>query len=618
MNAPLMRTVNNEKTTSSSDQATTTYITRIQYRRQVKSSPDVIQLMKTITAAMMQYNKTVQLLPFDDDDKNNSLITPRDIPDEAEEFSIYVPFAKVTRKGLLFMRFKIQADMPLWKLKQLKGIKAMIERNGIFLDQTYLKSKDNIKIGGFLMSHCQYTRREQANKEMNSRINLNEENALEIQLTPHLYWHGSGGNRVSTRMLAAECSREQAKEVRERIYQKMMFMPDNLKFGNTRHFRFIPFATTATLSDDAIRNSVMLQNQYLLDISAVTVKYMNNACWKVPGTAMSFLEVVLSAEDGADPPNKLFNNVEIATGYDKVLLMTFKETLDLATDWVDAFIATLKQSQLTGDEWKVLTGLQRVIQRVDRVGSSDAEKAYTCQMLKELNIGGPSHNNVAGPLKAPKKQAWTNRAMYGPSETIDKPQTQTTSVSTLTQDQINNINNNNKLANTIDQKLKEVETTSKATHKNTRDKMIKELKTMNDKSDVRTKTLEDIVKRNDELTNGLWEYNRKHMGEVEKQTKYIDSINERSKVQSEHMVEQSEQMVVLQTNMQEFMNHISKTVNELKSQLCTKRSGEYGDQGYYDVLDEDNMNIDSASVLGKRSLPSSAAESSLRDEGGKK
>ena len=338
LNAPLLRAVNNEKTTSSSDQTTTTYITRVQYRRHVKSSPNVIQLMKTIAAAMMQYNKTVQLLPFDDENKNNPLITVRDIPDEVEEFSIYVPFAKVTKKGLLFMRFKIQADMPLMKLKQLKGIKAMIERNGIYLDQTYLKSKDNIKIGGFLMSHCQYTRREQANKEMNERINSDEEAQLELQLTPHLYWHGSGGNRVSTRMLAAECSRDQAKEVRERIYQKMMFIPDNLKFGNTRHFHFIPFAITASLSDDAIRNSVMLQNQYLLDISAITIKYLNNTCWKVPGTSMSFLEVVLSAEDGADPPSKLFSNVEIATGYDKVFLMTLKKNRVLATSWVDKFI----------------------------------------------------------------------------------------------------------------------------------------------------------------------------------------------------------------------------------------------------------------------------------------
>ena len=125
-----------------------------------------------------------------------------------------------------------------------------------------------------------------------------------------MYWHGSGGNRVSTRILAAGYSRGQAKDIRKRIYQKMMFIPYTLKFGNKRHFHFIPFSTTATLSDDAIRNRIMLHNQHLLDISAVTVKYLNNRCWKVPGTAMKFLEVVLSAEDGADPPNKLFNNVK--------------------------------------------------------------------------------------------------------------------------------------------------------------------------------------------------------------------------------------------------------------------------------------------------------------------
>ena len=56
-------------------------MTRIQYRRRVTKSPNDIDMMKTLTATMMQYNKTVQLLPYDDDDKNNPLITPRDIPD---------------------------------------------------------------------------------------------------------------------------------------------------------------------------------------------------------------------------------------------------------------------------------------------------------------------------------------------------------------------------------------------------------------------------------------------------------------------------------------------------------------------------------------------------------
>ena len=118
MNAPPLKSVNNEKATSHNEKNYTTYITRVQYRRQVTTSPNVIELMKTLTASMMQYNKTVQLLPFQDGNANNPLITPRDIPNEVDEFGIYVPYAKFTRRGWLFMRFKIQADMPLWKLKK--------------------------------------------------------------------------------------------------------------------------------------------------------------------------------------------------------------------------------------------------------------------------------------------------------------------------------------------------------------------------------------------------------------------------------------------------------------------------------------------------------------------
>ena len=607
MNPPQLRPVNNEKTTQANDEVTTTYISRVQYRRHVRSSPNVILLMKTIAAAMMQYNRTVQLLPFDDENKNNPLITARDIPDEVEEFSIYVPYAKVTKKGLLFMRFKIQADAPLWRLKQHKGIKAMIDRNGIYLDQTYLKSKDNIKIGGFLMSHCQYTRREQANKEINDRINFQEESQLELQLTPHLYWHGSGGNRVSTRMMAAECSREMAKEVRERIYQKLMFIPDEFKFGNTRHFHFIPFTTTISLTDDAIRNSVMLQNQYLLDISAITLKYMNNTCWKVPDTSMSFLEVVLTAEDGAIPPAKLFNNVEVATGYDKVFLMTFKVNLEKATAWVDEFIDNLKKSEIQDDQWEKFTGVKRIIQRVDKAGSSDAEKAYSCQMMKQLNLGGRSDKNKAGPIMAPPKNAWTNRVLYGPSEVT--PTLTQTSVSTLTQDKGKTM-----ITSDLDKKFQDVEDASQATHRQTRDAMIKELKDMNDKANVRAKTLEDIVKKNDEVTTGLWEYNRHHAGEVEKQTKYIASIDERTEAQSEQMKvlqAQNEEISVQQIHIQEFMTQISKTVNELRSQLCTQSESDQ-EQGYYDILG-DAMEIDKSSR--KRSQPSSAAKGSLGDEG---
>ena len=132
----------------------TTYVIRIQYRRRVNDSPNVVEEMKNFTACMMQYNKSVILLPYHDKNKNNPLITARDIPTEVDEFGIYIPTAAVNnRSNVLFMKFKIQSNMPLNKLKQVKGIRNFLDRRNIYLDQMYLTSSDNAKIGGFIMSH---------------------------------------------------------------------------------------------------------------------------------------------------------------------------------------------------------------------------------------------------------------------------------------------------------------------------------------------------------------------------------------------------------------------------------------------------------------------------------
>ena len=63
-------------------------------------------------------------------------------------------------------------------------------------------------------------------------------------------------------------------------------------------------------------------------------------------------------------------------------------------------------------------------------------------------------------------------------------------MSTLTQEQVKNVVNTN-----LKKKQLEVETTSQTTHKQTRDEMIQELRSMNKKSDQRTKILEEIVKK---------------------------------------------------------------------------------------------------------------------------
>ena len=93
--------------------------------------------MKALVACMMQYNKSVQLLPYDDKDNNDPLITPRDIPCEVNEYSAFVPYARVSKRNIFFMKFKIKSDMSLGQLKKVKGIMNFLEKWNVFLDQMY-------------------------------------------------------------------------------------------------------------------------------------------------------------------------------------------------------------------------------------------------------------------------------------------------------------------------------------------------------------------------------------------------------------------------------------------------------------------------------------------------
>jgi len=182
-----------------------------------------------------------------------------------------------------------------------------------------------------------------------------------VQFSPHQYWHGNGGNKVSTRLLAIECSRNDSKEVRERLYRKMMFVPEELKYGNTRNFHYLPFAATPTSTNDLIRNP---GKKILLAIADVQLKYINNVDWTFPGTAVSFRQYVLKVKTINN--SNLFLNVEIAGGYDKIHLLTTKENLDHAKSWIDDTIQDLRTRKLDPTTWTSM-GHMCIFQRVDQM-----------------------------------------------------------------------------------------------------------------------------------------------------------------------------------------------------------------------------------------------------------
>ena len=95
-----------------------------------------------------------------------------------------------------------------------------------------------------------------------------------------------------------------------------------------------------------------------------------------------FLEVTIEGTN-----IKIFNNVETSSGYGKLYLLTTKQNLDVARKWVDSTIATMEELPLEESELKEMTGYSRIFRRVDQVSMSDAEQAYSANMLRSLAIG---------------------------------------------------------------------------------------------------------------------------------------------------------------------------------------------------------------------------------------
>ena len=179
---------------SSSDKIATTYKIQILYRTKiVKRDVDVIEKMKCLMARLFQYDKSLQMFPYCGSNKSNPITTAKDIPHDLESFQIYIPDASINPKSkTLRMSFKITSELRLWQLKMIQGIRNYLTTYRIYLDETYLVTLDNVKVGGLILSHPQFTRRDTATRDLNRRINENEDTNIPVQLSPSNIWNSIG------------------------------------------------------------------------------------------------------------------------------------------------------------------------------------------------------------------------------------------------------------------------------------------------------------------------------------------------------------------------------------------------------------------------------------------
>ena len=398
--------------------AATTYKTKVLYKNKVMTEEiDVVVKLKALMARFFQYDKSVQLLPYDPTNKANPISNTKDSPTNEQDFEIYVPQAALKPYSkILIMHFRISSDRPLWQLKQISQIKNFLHKHSIFLERTYLSTTDNVKIGSLVLSHCQYTRRDAAIKDLNERINNHETLKTPIQLTPYTIWNGNGNKKISTRVLAVECSREHAQDAKARMFTKLINLPENMKYSNTRYFKFLPFSQTGAISETVIRSGIFLQNKFLLQCTAITMTRVHSVDWIVPNcSGATFKQLVLEAKGPIEMDN-LFTSVEMGTSENKVHLITTKNLLTEAINWADNFTEQMKIASDSEEWWKNTTGSNGPPIRVDREVTTDAHQAYANYLTQTFSQYVGKEDEESGPTEAPSARRSWSRVVYGSSK----------------------------------------------------------------------------------------------------------------------------------------------------------------------------------------------------------
>ena len=60
---------------------------------------NVVGKMNGLMARLFQYEKSIQLLPYNHTIKVNSIVSTKDIPSEVADFKIYVSFANINNNS---------------------------------------------------------------------------------------------------------------------------------------------------------------------------------------------------------------------------------------------------------------------------------------------------------------------------------------------------------------------------------------------------------------------------------------------------------------------------------------------------------------------------------------
>ena len=526
---PVERSMIEKISSPDNERVETTYRTQVLYRNKVNSGDvDVVEKLKCVMARLIMFGPSVQMIPYCESVKYNPIGNAKDIPNDPDAFKAYVPMAEIHPKTkVLRMCFKISADLPLWKIKIIPNVKNYLNRFQVYISQQYLMTFNNVKVGGLILSHCQWTRRDVASSDLNIRINENETEKTPVQLTPFTMWHGRDETKISTKLLAVECAAEHIQLVKHRMFTKLLNVPPSMQLSNTKVFKFIPFNADGSISDKVIRSGIYLQNKFLIQCTAVTMINLTHLDWVVPNQTGTFKAIILAVK----VPNshgKVFSTAEMGILDNKVHLVTTKANLEYATEWIDMFSEEMNKLNENASFWEERTGCGYPPKRINAPIDSDARTAYANFLSQTFSPLVGEEMESTGSKSPPSKSSYS-RVVYGsPMGSTNSSNTSNTAVSTITSEDSpkHNPSDTVEKQKVMNNAIAVMQEKAQAGQQEMKKSLLQEMRELNKTSAERMDRMDDSSKTYDNMLRELHQNNMAKSQEMAKYEMRLQQISE--------------------------------------------------------------------------------------------
>ena len=340
----------------------------------------IIPHLKVLFSRMIKEFPNLLLAPFEQGSTENMLTHDVDIPDEEEKLKIYVQGARVTYGNCLVMNFKILSPVSFITMTKNSNFSNFMKKQNYFLNHHNLDSYDTVKVGGLINSHNQFTRRDDASKEVEARMNDGHDDKIKIQLLPYLYVIRDE-EKISTRTLAIEVAKCDVETAKDRLMDAFNTSSTKWEGTNTGAYRFFPFKASNDIPAGAIKQFAQAQNKFLHSTTGLAIYNLSNTDWKIPGKDISFKKYLLQAKH-PNTGDRLIYAAERSMEENKFFLLVKQDYHNYVRDWIDG-MATAIEAQLDSN-WKSLTGCDGKIRTTFRERNPSHAK-FTHNLLQELN-----------------------------------------------------------------------------------------------------------------------------------------------------------------------------------------------------------------------------------------